>query len=236
MIKNCKICDNEFNAISNAKTCGVECKKQNHKNKIYKQGLKFKENIKNDEYRDKWKITSHNYYLKNKEQIQQYNKNYYLENRQKCLDGAKNFYINNKDELKILRTNNQKNINQKNKIKYKTDKIYNFKVNYTNSIRQRLRFNKVKKLNRFIELTGCAINILREHLEKQFKEGMTWENYGYGNNKWHIDHIIGVCNFDLSKLEEQQKCFHYTNLQPLWQPENFAKQRYIEREIIVENR
>ncbi len=63
--------------------------------------------------------------------------------------------------------------------------------------------------------------IAREHLEKQFKEGMTWENHGlYG---WHIDHIIPCASFDLTDLEQQKKCFHYTNLQPLWAKENLIK-------------
>ena len=50
---------------------------------------------------------------------------------------------------------------------------------------------------------------------KSIKEGMTWDNYGRGTNNWSIDHIIPCSNFDLTKIEEQQKCFHYTNLQPL---------------------
>ena len=32
-----------------------------------------------------------------------------------------------------------------------------------------------------------------------------------------------VASFDLSKVEDRQKCFHYTNLQPLWAEENIRK-------------
>jgi len=65
-----------------------------------------------------------------------------------------------------------------------------------------------------------------KHLESQFKEGMTWDNYGRGTNNWSIDHIIPCSNFDLTKIEEQQKCFHYTNLQPLWTTENSSKRNF----------
>ena len=60
---------------------------------------------------------------------------------------------------------------------------------------------------------------MRKHIEKQFKEGMTWKNQG----KWHIDHIKPCCKFNLLDKEEQKKCFHYTNLQPLWSQENLSK-------------
>ena len=52
---------------------------------------------------------------------------------------------------------------------------------------------------------------------------MTWDNYGQGDDKWNIDHVIPCAKFDLVREEEQRKCFYWTNLQSLWQPENFEK-------------
>jgi hypothetical protein len=76
-----------------------------------------------------------------------------------------------------------------------------------------------KKHGNTMDLTGCSKDELISHLESKFTEGMTLENYG----EWHIDHIKPCASFDLSNLEEQKKCFHWSNLQPLWASENIRK-------------
>ena len=69
------------------------------------------------------------------------------------------------------------------------------------------------------KLIGCTIPELRVHIEKQFKPGMTWLN----RKEWHIDHIQPCSSFNLSDISEQYKCFHYSNLQPLWAKDNLSK-------------
>ena len=70
-------------------------------------------------------------------------------------------------------------------------------------------------------VVGYALDELKKHLEKQFANNMTWENYG--RNGWHIDHIRPCASFDLSEPAQQRECFHYSNLQPLWAKDNLAK-------------
>ncbi len=62
------------------------------------------------------------------------------------------------------------------------------------------------------QYVGCTYKELLDHLESQFEEGMTWENHG----QWHIDHIKAQSRFDPTIEEEAFKCWHYTNLQPMW--------------------
>ena len=52
---------------------------------------------------------------------------------------------------------------------------------------------------------------------------MTWDNWGKGKDKWNIDHIIPLDSFNLSDREQLLKAVHYTNLQPMWEPENTSK-------------
>ena len=72
-----------------------------------------------------------------------------------------------------------------------------------------------------VDLIGCSIEELKIHIESQFKDGMTWDNWSPSG--WHIDHIVPCSSFDLTKDDEQKKCFHWSNLQPLWAVENLKK-------------
>jgi hypothetical protein len=68
-------------------------------------------------------------------------------------------------------------------------------------------------------LLGCSGEELMRHLEKQFKPGMTWDNYG----EWHMDHKRPCASFDMADPEQQKTCFHFSNYQPLWAKENYSK-------------
>lgn len=77
------------------------------------------------------------------------------------------------------------------------------------------------KSQRAHELLGCTVDQLRQHLERQFKPGMTWANHSFEG--WHIDHRRPLASFDLSDPAQQLAAFHFSNLQPLWAEENFEK-------------
>lgn len=87
------------------------------------------------------------------------------------------------------------------------------------------------KADRTLRLLGCTTAHLKTHLESLWLPGMTWENHGayrLGHTMtWHVDHIIPCAAFDLTKPEEQRKCFHWTNLQPLWASDNMAKRAFV---------
>ena len=67
---------------------------------------------------------------------------------------------------------------------------------------------------------------LRDHLQRQFVRGMSWDNYG----EWHIDHIIPVIAFSVSGPEcpELRKAWALSNLRPLWAKDNLSKNKRIQ--------
>jgi hypothetical protein len=77
------------------------------------------------------------------------------------------------------------------------------------------------------ELIGCTAEELRRHIEKQWKPGMTWQNTGSGPGRWQVDHIMPCSSFDLTDPAQQRRCFHFTNLRPLWAEENMQKRAAI---------
>ena len=91
------------------------------------------------------------------------------------------------------------------------------------SIRVSVRncLNGKKKPKSTLDILGCSISFFRDHLEKQFRDGMTWDNYG---KYWHLDHIKPLSTFDdLTNDDQLFKAQHYTNIQPLLAHENLAK-------------
>ena len=82
---------------------------------------------------------------------------------------------------------------------------------------------KITKTNKTFDIIGCAPQFLKEYLEKQFSEGMSWDNYGFYG--WHIDHKIPLSSAD--NEEDIYKLCNYTNLQPLWATDNLKKSNKI---------
>jgi hypothetical protein len=75
----------------------------------------------------------------------------------------------------------------------------------------------------FKERYGCTLFEFKKYIESLWKENMTWENRGNDLGTWSMDHIKECREFDLSKGEDRLKCFHYSNLQPLWNSDHYLK-------------
>lgn len=178
-----------------------------YKNPIEKKKYYKKYRLKNKErlnaYRRKWSKG---------EEAQKKRKEYYLKTREKQLKYFAEYRKNPENKKKF-------NLYFKKWINDKLKKDPHFKLKQQLSHRIYLALKGKVKSKRTKDLIGCTIEELWVYLEKLFKPGMNKKNYG----KWHVDHIRPCASFDLTKPEEQAKCFHHTNLQPLWAKENIFK-------------
>lgn len=200
--KRCSVCDevkslDEFSKSSKAKDgykgqC-KECRRKEYlENREHYKGKSIKRYREN---KQEHKAKTKEYREKNIEWYQDYNRRYYEENSEKIKEASKKSLYR------------------------RIESDHGFKI--LQRLRKRM-YEAVKgsvKSARTIELIGCSVEELKKHLENQFQDGMSWENYG----EWHVDHIIPCSLFDFTKPEDQRACFHYTNLQPLWAIDNIRK-------------
>lgn len=100
-----------------------------------------------------------------------------------------------------------------------SDVVQKIVNNLTRRITKTLDNVNIKRTQTIRQLIGCTNNELKNHLKTQFREGMSFENYG----DWEVDHIKPVASFALHHITEQLTCFNYKNLQPLWKAENRTK-------------
>ena len=176
---------------------------KNNKEAITLRNLKWKE--KNEEkvkgYKKKWERDNieyrKEYYEKNKESIKERAKKWEKENPEKKRKRRREWYPKAK----------------KNNIQFRLSERLRHRLY------QALKGN-VKNGSAVHDL-GCTLEELKVHLENQFEEGMTWENWKIDG--WHIDHIKPLNSFDLTDPKQLKEACHYTNLQPLWWYDNISK-------------
>jgi hypothetical protein len=181
------------------------------------------------------------YYLNNREKIMNKSNLYYKENTEKVLIKRKkyvednfelikkrksDYHIKNAEKIrkkvKLWRLENKEKRNQTEKDKRKNDSLY--KIIHYLRVRTNFFLKKmnVKKKNSFSHIIGCEPDFLKEHIEKKFVDGMSWDKMG---KYIHIDHIIPLSS--AKTKDEIYKLCHYSNLQPLWAKDNLKKSNKI---------
>ena len=141
---------------------------------------------------DKW-------YEENKERRKQYLKEYREKNIDKIRKTKRDYERNRKD----------------------SDPLYKLVANFRTAIWTVLKESNVDKYGHYFDVLQYTPEELINHLEKQFKDDMTWDNYGI----WHVDHKLPITSFDIEEMGDEQfmKCWCLDNLQPMWGEENIRK-------------
>lgn len=217
------------------KKCINECRRKYHQKHreellLYKKYYKDHKEEVNRSQKKYWQEhkeekSNHNkkYYRKHKEKINNYNKKYYQEHKEEASNYKKKYRQEHKEEMNEWAKNRKKN-----NIEFRISQ------NLRSKLHKILNSQNAKKSAHTIELVGCTIKELLRHIKSQFDSKMTWDNYGYYG--WHIDHIKPCAAFDLTKTEEQKKCFNYKNLQPLWWPDNLSKTSFYKGKLYRKNK
>ena len=187
----------------------IERAKQYNKNnpeKACKATKKWKV-ANRDNYLEQQKLAAKERRLANPEKAKQQDKIYRENNHEKVLQHNKNWKNNNKEHIRAY-----------NREQLKTNLDKRLRTILRARLNSAVRDNY--KAGSAVRDLGCSIAFFKEYIAKQFKDGMTWENWG---KVWHIDHIEPLCSFDLEDREQFLKMCHYTNMQPLLIKDNLAK-------------
>jgi hypothetical protein len=154
----------------------------------------------------------------NKEYMNQKTKNWYEQNKEHRKEYLKEYREKNIDKIREIKRNYEKT-------RKHNDPLYKLINNFRTAIYQVLKENNVQKNGHYFEILKYLPEDLIVHLEKQFKDGMNWDNYG----EWHVDHILPISRHNIQEIgdEEFMKCWSLNNLQPMWGEENIRKSNKI---------
>ena len=180
--------------------------KQAEKYEKSKEYYKAKSNENHTKNRERNNKRNAEYQRKNAEIMKQKHNEYRAANRERARSWDKKYRDANGDKIVSKLRERRRN-----------DPILRLKDAIRGSIRAYLGSKKTRRSATF-EIVGCTPDFLRGYLEKQFKDGMTWENYG---PYWHVDHRIPLASGN--SPEEIMGLSHWTNLQPLTAFENISK-------------
>lgn len=151
-----------------------------------------------------------------KDCVKEYNSRYKKENKSVIKEYRKNYYTMNRE-------NEINNAIEYRKKRFIDDPITRFKHNVSSRIRQSINRKGYSKKSYTESIIGCDYNYFIKHIESQFTEDMSWNNYG---TEWDIDHIIPISS--ANSEDEVMRLNHYTNLQPL----NSYYNRHIKRDRV----
>lgn len=101
--------------------------------------------------------------------------------------------------------------------------FFAIKSNMSRAIRHHLTKEGGSKFGKTtLDCLPYTIEKLKEHLESQFDDKMSWENYG---SYWHIDHKFPQSRLPYDSIEHPnfKKAWSLENLQPLEAIENIKK-------------
>jgi hypothetical protein len=153
-----------------------------------------------------------------KERKSENHKKWSEENRNHLNEYQKKWREKNIDKIRKTKRDYQQHLRD-------TNPTYKLISYFRTAIYQVLKESNVEKNKHYFDVLKYTPEQLINHLEVQFTEGMTWDNYG----EWHVDHIRPISSFNISEMGDSNfmECWCLDNLQPMWGEENIRKSNKI---------
>lgn len=173
--------------------------------------------------------TQHRYYLRNRERILARGSAYTKQNKLAACDRVKRYQKKYpervRERARKYRERNPEKVRISKRLAQRRLMAKSLQARLKHNLRTRLgaALKANTKSGQTLKMLGCSIEDFKIYIESLWSSGMNWGNYGLGENKWQIDHIMPCAVFDLEKPEHQRRCFHFSNMQPMWQVENYKK-------------
>ena len=161
------------------------------------------------------------YRAENKERIAVSVKAYSEKNSDKIAGYLASYYDKNRDSILEMQKERKEDIAQVRKVykkrRMREDPFYAMAHRLGVLMRNALKHSGYLKSMKTLEALGCTSAQFKDHLERQFLKGMTWDN----RDLWQLDHIMPI-----SSAKTEQEVYdlsHMTNIRPMWAKENMVK-------------
>jgi hypothetical protein len=219
----CKVCIKAYQQGRKDKRRETQAKwREKNREKINEQAQQWRE-----DNREKTRQIARDHYYRNHDNIlEKYATDEYKERQEK-------WRAENHDKVKgYKRKWNRDNRDYRNeweRERCKTDPCYRLRRSVSRSVNIALKHTDGSKGgSSTFEYLPYTLQALREHLENQFEDWMTWDNWGVpkdGERTWHIDHIHPQSLLPYDTLDHPNflKCWSLSNLRPMDAIENIQK-------------
>lgn len=205
-----KLSDQQYNE-RNKESIATKKKEYNERNKerlaeakkLYSK--KHSEHLK--EYKKQWNE-------KNREAVALKKKEYYEKTKDVAIARSRKHYLDNKELIAVKKREYEKR-------RRESDPMFKAMCNLRSRLYKSCRALSINKQFKTIDSLGIAPEEFKLYIESLFTDGMSWDNYGLGHDKWSLDHIKPLC---MATTEEELFALnYYTNLQPMWWFDNLMK-------------
>ncbi|MDD3847602.1 MAG: hypothetical protein PHC90_14735 [Syntrophorhabdaceae bacterium] len=184
----------------------------------HREDAKERSRIWREQNPERRKATLHDNYCRNRERRKMASRKWRSENRERHIDNVRRWRVNHPEETKqYARITGQRiRATVKGRLNANIKRYIAYSLHGT------------KRGRHWETLVGYTVDQLKTHLEKLFKPGMTWENYG---TAWHIDHKVPIVAFNFKSPDELDfnRCWALKNLRPMWATQNISKGAKLEK-------